>query len=137
MQERCCCLRAGAQGQSWSELPWWHGEPEQQLRRLLALAGAELCQCRRQLRLEERDGLALGGVAGQPAQRGTLVLDRIFLGVEEQESERLLQRQVADLAGARFGDEQVAADRSREDRPRMPLALCACAIRALDGASAE
>jgi hypothetical protein len=92
---------------------------------VLSIPGSKLCQRRqRELPLQERDPLALGYVTGEPAQGGTVVLDRILLRVEEQEPQSLLQRQMPDLPCGRLGDDQIAAlDRSAEDRPRMPCAV--------------
>ena len=52
---------------------------------------------------------------------------RILLRDQRDELERLVERHDADLAGGRFGDEEVAAvDRSLEDGPRMSLCCRAC-----------
>jgi len=74
-----------------------------------------LSEARRDLREVLEPRRAFRQVALEPAQRGLLVLRRSALGVEMDELERILEREVRKVAGGVFSSPQRSAlDRSAE-----------------------
>lgn len=66
--------------------PLWAGKLYEQLCRVPALAAWQFGERRRRdLHFQQRDRLPVEDVPREPTERGTLVLDGVFLGVEEQE----------------------------------------------------
>src|SRR6266542_207750 len=80
----------------------------QQFRRGFTLSIPKLRQRRkRELSLEQRNGLSLGDVASEPTQCGAVELDRLLLGVEEEESQGLVKRELTKLASSSLGSHDV------------------------------
>jgi hypothetical protein len=78
-------------------------------------------------RLLDRGRRVLLEEAEEPAGRGARTAARVLQRDQRRQVERLEQRDAAELAHRRLGDEQVpAGDRSLEDGPRMTLCFRQC-----------